>query len=274
LSIPKILLADDDDAVREMTQERLESKGFEVVAVGSVNEALEQIVAQKFDVLVTDLQMPLPGDGFTVVSAMRHSQPSALTIVVSGFPDTKGAVAAILLEADEILAKPFDFKDLTDLIQKKRQAQRPSNQNKQSVATILERDAAATIQHWVTRVAKVEELKAIALPDQERTSHLPEILRNIIARLRGTRELQTAAKPSAAAVAHGLIRFRQGYTAPLIVEESRILQVCIFETIQRSLVNVDFSLVLPDVMLIADEVDAQLKQCIDSFLGARSLAPA
>jgi CheY-like chemotaxis protein len=265
LSIPKILLADDDDAVREMTQERLESKGFEVVAVGSVNEALEQIVAQKFDVLVTDLQMPLPGDGFTVVSAMRHSQPSALTIVVSGFPDTK---------ADEILAKPFDFKDLTDLIQKKRQAQRPSNQNKQSVATILERDAAATIQHWVTRVAKVEELKAIALPDQERTSHLPEILRNIIARLRGTRELQTAAKPSAAAVAHGLIRFRQGYTAPLIVEESRILQVCIFETIQRSLVNVDFSLVLPDVMLIADEVDAQLKQCIDSFLGARSLAPA
>ena len=272
MSIPKILLADDDDAVREMTQERLESKGFEVVAVGSVNEALEQIVAQKFDVLVTDLQMPLPGDGFTVVSAMRHSQPSALTIVVSGFPDTKGAVAAILLEADEILAKPFDFKDLTDLIQKKRQAQRPSNQNKQSVATILERDAAATIQHWVTRVAKVEELKAIALPDQERTSHLPEILRNIIARLRGTRELVAVAKPSAAAAAHGQIRYRQGYTAPLIVEESRILQVCIFETIQRSLVNVDFSLVLPDVMLIADEVDAQLKQCIDSFLGAQRQA--
>ena len=43
-----------------MMQGRLEAKGFEVVAVGSVNEALEQIVVQKFDVLLTDLQMPLP----------------------------------------------------------------------------------------------------------------------------------------------------------------------------------------------------------------------
>ena len=52
----------------------------------------------------------------------------------------------------------------------------------------------------------------------------------------------------------------------MLVRESRILQVCVFETIQRNLPAVDFSLVLPDVMLIADEVDAQLTQTMDSFL--------
>jgi hypothetical protein len=55
----------------------------------------------------------------------------------------------------------------------------------------------------------------------------------------------------------------------MIVQESRLLQVCIFETIQRNLSHVDFSLVLPDVMLIADEVDSQLTQSIDSYLKAQ-----
>jgi hypothetical protein len=51
----------------------------------------------------------------------------------------------------------------------------------------------------------------------------------------------------------------------MIVEESRILQVSIFGTLQKNLGSVDFSLLLPDVMTIADEVDSQLKQTIVSF---------
>jgi len=95
-------------------------------------------------------------------------------------------------------------------------------------------------------------------------------LQNIVARLRKTREIEAVALHSPAAVAHGEIRRHQGYTAPLIIQESRILQVSIFETIQRNLTGVDFSRVLPDVMLIADEVDSQLSQSIDSFLLTKS----
>jgi hypothetical protein len=51
-----------------------------------------------------------------------------------------------------------------------------------------------------------------------------------------------------------------------IVHESRILQVTIFETLQSNLNYLDFSLVLPDVMIIADEVDAQLTQSMDSYM--------
>src|SRR5580704_13040766 len=103
----KVLLVDDDDAVREMMTATLERKGFEVVAAHGVAAALQHIAAESFDVLITDLHMPNPGDGFTVITAMHHSQPKALTLLISGFPDVQSAMAAILLEADEVIVKPF-----------------------------------------------------------------------------------------------------------------------------------------------------------------------
>jgi len=61
---------------------------------------------------------------------------------------------------------------------------------------------------------------------------------------------------SAAAVAHGKLRYQQSYTPAMLVHESRILQVTLFGTLQSNLNSLDFSVLLPDVMTIADEVDA------------------
>jgi hypothetical protein len=71
---------------------------------------------------------------------------------------------------------------------------------------------------------------------------------------------------SIAAVAHGKLRYQQGYTAAMLVHESRILQVTIFGILQSNRDSLDFSLLLPDVMTIADEVDAQLTQSMESFM--------
>jgi DNA-binding response OmpR family regulator len=272
---PKVLLVDDTDAVLQMMEESLRHEGFEVISAGSVTDALNKIVTQEFDVLITDLHMPGPGDGFAVVTAMRHTQPDVLTLVVSGFPDVNEAMAAILLEADEVLVKPFQVKQLAELIRSRTQERKRSPKpSKESVASILERDASITIQRWLSRVERVGVLTSLPLSDQERTDHLPEIIANIVARLRKTRVLEAVASPSPAAVAHGEVRYRQGYTLPLVVEEARILQVSIFETIQRNLASVDFSLVMPDIMLIADEVDSQLKQSVDSYLQMQKQAAA
>jgi hypothetical protein len=73
---------------------------------------------------------------------------------------------------------------------------------------------------------------------------------------------------SAAATAHGRLRYKQGYTPAMLVHESRILQVTLFGTLQSNLSFLDFSLLLPDVMTIADEVDAQLTQSMDSYMDA------
>jgi ActR/RegA family two-component response regulator len=267
MTAARVLLVDDDKDDIFLTQRSLEKKNFQVVAVTSVTEAFKQIATQPFDVLITDLHIPDPGDGFAVVTAMRHSQPEALTLVVSGFPDVQQSLSAILLQADEVLVKPFDIEQLADLLRKKVVLVKASpKKDRESVASILERDAPITMERWLSRVEQVGELSCLPLTADERTDHLREIIGNIATRLRKARAIEAIAIPSPAAVAHGELRYRQGYTAPLLVQESRILQVCIFETIQRNLATVDFGLVLPDIMLIADEVDSQLAQSIDSFL--------
>jgi DNA-binding response OmpR family regulator len=265
----RVLLVDDDGAIRAVMNEALTRKGFEVVTASSVPKALRHIADETFDVLLTDLHMPEAGDGFTVVSAMRHSQPHALTMLVSGYPDVESAMAAILLEADEVLVKPFEVGKLTELIHQRLDNRKPfKRQPKESVSDILLRSKNVVIEDWLARAKRSCELNHLQLSDQERTGHLPKLVEDLTVRL--SKPTATAKDSDAifsfAAVAHGKLRHAQGYTPEMLVHESRILQVTIFGTLQRNLNSLDFSLLLPDVMTIADEVDAQLTQSMGSFV--------
>jgi len=265
----KVLLVDDDGAVRAMVNEGLQRKGFEVVTASSVTEALSYIATKSFDVLITDLHMPDPGDGFTVVSAMRHSQPNALTMLVSGYPDVQSAMAAILLEADEVVVKPFEIGRLTELVREKMINRKPTKRlDKERVGVILQRCVNSIVEDWLARAKQSSELACLALSHQERTGHLPKLVEDLALRLSKSSAAgkDSDAVFSAAAVAHGKLRFGQGYTPAMLVHESRILQVTIFGTLQSNLNSLDFSLLLPDVMTIADEVDAQLTQSMDSYV--------
>jgi hypothetical protein len=134
----------------------------------------------------------------------------------------------------------------------------------ESVADILERELDPTIRNWMGLVEAEPDLARIHLNFEERTGHLPILLHDVIARLR--LDKGTKAPLSVAASHHGELRRKQGYTAAMVVDESRILQVSIFSTLHRNEHRVKFSALLPDVVIIADEVDAQLKQQILCFL--------
>jgi CheY-like chemotaxis protein len=265
MAIPRVLIVEDDEAVRLMLQEGLRRDGFEVVVASNVRDALRLIATEAFDVLLSDLHMPLAGDGFTLVSAMRHTHPDALTVILSGYPAVDEAMSAILSQADEIFAKPIRIGALKELIRTRLAAPHTIKRLKpESVASILERETQTTIQNWLDSVEQDPELTCIPLSRIERTGHLPKLLRDLIVRLRLDSGLKAAI--SIAARDHGEMRREQGYTATMVVEESRILQVSIFSTLQRNLVGVDFSKLLLDVVTIADEVDSQLKQAMFSFV--------
>jgi hypothetical protein len=116
-------------------------------------------------------------------------------------------------------------------------------------------------------------LSCIPLNREERTGHLPQLLRDLIFRLRLEAGMETT-PISIAARDHGEMRRQQGYTATMVVEESRILQVSIFTTLQSNLGCVDFSSVLLDVVTIADEVDSQLKQAMLSYVTSTAKSAA
>jgi CheY-like chemotaxis protein len=261
-----ILLVDDDDALRQTLAAVLEEHGYEVTTAGSVPEALKLITAGSYDVLLSDLHMPGRGDGLTVVSAMRHANPKSVTILLSAFPEMDAAAQAILLQADQILVKPMNIPALIEAIEQRLAIGPPPSRVIQSVATILESSVQSTVDAWFERVENEKKLTAIAMSHDQRVGHLPKILIDVVNRLRSFRPLGSHELTSVAAQEHGRLRCQQGYSAAMMVEESRMLQVSIFETLQKNLACIDFSILLNAVMTIADEVDSQLSQAMDSYM--------
>jgi hypothetical protein len=142
----------------------------------------------------------------------------------------------------------------------------------ESVADILERELQHLIKDWLALVDKQADLQSIPLNFEERTGHLPHLLHDVIARLR--MDAGTKAPISKAAAIHGDLRRQQGYTVAMVVEESRLLQVTIFTTLHNNVKQLEFSALLPDVVTIADEVDAQLKEQMLRFMAADEAAKA
>ena len=136
----------------------------------------------------------------------------------------------------------------------------------ETVADILERETRPLIEAWLVRVEKEPDLTQIPLTHDDRTGHLPHLINDVINRLR--LEMGTKAPISKAASDHGDLRRKQGYTVAMMVEESRLLQVSIFATLHQNVTQLEFSALLPDIVTIADEVDAQLKEQMLRFMAA------
>jgi len=259
----RVLLVDDDEAVLQTLKPVLESDGFKVVCAANVTRALKCISCQTFDVLVTDLHMPQPGDGLTVVSAMRHSNPKAVTLVFSSFPQMQLAADAILKQTDDVVIKPDGVGNLAQAIRERlRKGVSAFPRQVESVADILERETPATIDDLLSRIDRELELIPVKLNRRERARYLPQLLRDLVRRLRSKLPPGTRTPMSSAASRNGMRRRQQGYTPAMLAEESRLLQVCVFHTLEQNLQRVDYSIVLRSVMAISDEIASQLAQAV------------
>jgi YesN/AraC family two-component response regulator len=262
----KVLLVDDDEVARLGLTMILEQSGFEVTSAANVSEALKYISTGWYDVLLSDLHMPGAGDGLTVVSAMKHANPAAATLLLSAFPEMTAAAQAILQQADEILVKPIEPAALVRTIHQLAASGGTSRQETLNVAAVLERNADAIVQEWYERVEKEPKLAAIAMTSEQRCRHVAALIRDIAQGLRSRRPLGTAVPMSNVAAQHGLRRLHQKYTAAMLVEESRLLQASIFHFLQRNLAALDLSVLLFDLMAISDELALQLSHTMESFL--------
>jgi DNA-binding response OmpR family regulator len=264
--LTSILIVDDDDLIRLSLDEVLQQEGFVVTSAASVTEALKLISSNVYDVLLSDLHMPGAGDGLTVVSAMRHANPKAVTILLSAFPEMDAASHAIMLQADQILMKPMDVSSLIAAIRERLAIGPPATRIVESVATILERNTEITIKDWFGHIEKDEKVMVVPLTREQRTGHLPQVLRELVHRLRSCHPIGSKELVSESAVEHGVNRRKQGYSSAMMVEESRMLQVSVFHTLQKNLALIDFSILLTEVMAIADEIDSQLSQAMTSYV--------
>jgi len=173
--------------------------------------------------------------------------------------------------------KPFEVSRLAELVREKTLTRKPAARlEKERVGAILHRCVTSIVDGWLVRAKQSNQLSRLALRDDERTGHLPKLVEDLALRLShsSASDKDSDASPSPAAAAHGELRYLQGYTPAMLVHESRILQVTIFGTLQSNLDYLDFSLLLPDVMAIADEIDSQLTQSMDGYMKAMQKSAA
>src|SRR5712672_4331242 len=91
----RLLFVDDEPSIRTTLAAILEMHDFEVTTASDISSALSFIQSKAFDVLLSDLNIGEPGDGFTIVSAMRRVQPDACTFILTGYPDLETAIQGI-----------------------------------------------------------------------------------------------------------------------------------------------------------------------------------
>jgi CheY-like chemotaxis protein len=218
----------------------LEQSGFAVTCAGNVVEALNHITSGSYDALLSDLHMPGAGDGLTVVSAVRHANPGAVTLLLSAFPQMEAAAQAILSQADEILVKPMELTTLVDALKQRIAIGPLRNHRVESVAAILERMTDATIQEWYRLIQTAELVMSIPMTRELRCAHLLQVFPDIVSRLGSSKPIGCKDFISTTAATHGWSRRSLGYSAPMLVEELRMLQVSIFQTLQNNLAKYRF----------------------------------
>src|SRR5436305_4044721 len=145
----RLLFVDDEENIRLTLPAILQREGFEVSVAASVPEALEIINHQSFEVLLTDLNIGGPADGFILVSAMRRCQPTAATFILTGYPDFQTALEAIRKQVDDYLTKPADIPTLVSTLKEKARQPRYFNESPGKRTSVLIREMSGDIvQRW------------------------------------------------------------------------------------------------------------------------------
>jgi DNA-binding response OmpR family regulator len=121
----RLLFVDDEPAVRTTLAAILRRYGFTVTVAASVEEALEQVRTQEFDLLLCDLNLDREGDGYAVIRAMRQSNPRCVTMILTGYPGVDSAVEGIHVGVDDYIVKPARPEVLVALLADKLAARQP-----------------------------------------------------------------------------------------------------------------------------------------------------
>jgi len=248
----------------------LRMHGLNVTTCATVPEALECIQKERFDVLLADLNIGQPGDGFTVVSAMRRTQPEAVTIIITGYPAFETALEAIRNQVDDYVVKPADVQRLLVNIQERLRTKQPRQERSiVRLAHLLRRHEPEIVADWLTMCNGDGEIRSIPLDDRARADHVPVVLAEVFEMLEEHRGVVSEIA-LAAASRHGHERRRQRYTLAMLLKESRFLRRAVLTAVQRHLLEVNISFLLTDLIDLSDNLDTQVRYSVEAFLSPRS----
>ncbi|MFH0827528.1 MAG: response regulator [Candidatus Omnitrophota bacterium] len=108
---PKILIVDDEEIVCQLLVRALSERDYVVEFVDSSRAAIEKIKRDNFNLLITDLKMPV-ASGIEMLKEIKEFNPYIEVIIVTGYPTIELAVEAIKIGAFDFVCKPFDLQEI------------------------------------------------------------------------------------------------------------------------------------------------------------------
>jgi signal transduction histidine kinase len=108
---PRVLIVDDEESVTVTMAAILEMDGYSVATALRADDALTQIEAEEFDLVLTDLRLD-DFDGMDVLAAARRKSPETVGIVLTGYASLESAVKALREGAYDYMLKPADVEEL------------------------------------------------------------------------------------------------------------------------------------------------------------------
>jgi len=110
-----ILLADDETAVRTFVTRALEAMGHSVVAVGDGGAALAQVQNTRFDLLISDIVMPVM-DGIELALSAATAAPGMPILLMTGYAREKERAHNLESLIEDIISKPFSLAELQAIV--------------------------------------------------------------------------------------------------------------------------------------------------------------
>ena len=135
---PTVLVVEDEDELRQIIAESLESRGFAVAQSTTAKDALDRLEGFAYDSLVVDLRLP-DRDGMEVLDAALTRYPQIRSVVMTGVGGVEDAVKAIKLGAIDFLIKPFQLVQLANVLQASLNEQRLQQENAELRAQLHDR---------------------------------------------------------------------------------------------------------------------------------------
>jgi ActR/RegA family two-component response regulator len=274
----RLLFVDDEPGIRETFPAILGKHGFDVTPAATVAQALAEVTSHPFDVLVADLNIGQPGDGFTVVSAMRRTQPDCVTFILTGYPALETALEAIRSQVDDYLIKPANIPELVEAIEgklKHRTQQRI--RATQRLSDVLRDNVSAIVERTVQQMKSYPRLGASVLPDGGWADAFPGLIENLATQLdsgepTGAPEqvLQAAAASGATRRSNGefcAARCSSGCDVVTLMEALRLLERSIFDVVHENLFSINLSYLMSDLKRLNNSLGLHLEEIVAAFLG-------
>jgi ActR/RegA family two-component response regulator len=270
LAPARILFVDDEPGIRETLPRILTMHGFEVTCASSVAEALAKIASAPFDVLVSDLNIGHAGDGFTVVSAMRRTQPACITLILTGFPAFETALQAIRSQVDDYLVKPAKVSNLVNTIQARLSApgRKAPDPTAKRMAEIIRENSGDIVGRTLSAIKAHPDLAAAPISDETRIYAFAPLLAELADRLESPEPGPLSEEAMNSAVLRGRVRRSQGYSIPMVIASLRLLEQSLYDVVGEHLLQLDVSFILSDINRIRNQLMQELEVTVNSFLQA------